>query len=182
MILLLLLIPFLILVVFVVMYNGLVLKRNAVDNAFACVDTQLKRRSDLVPNLAESVKGYMKHEASTLTEIAALRSKAVAGPERAAIDDKIGGALKSLLVNVESYPDLKASENFQQLQRSLNEIEEQLAAARRAFNAAVTEYNNGIQVFPTSVVAGLCGFSKREVFAISEAERANPDLGKIFKS
>ncbi len=166
----------------VLMYNGLVLKRNNVDNAFACVDAQLKRRYDLVPNLAEAVKGYMTHEASTLKDIAEMRSKAVSGAERASLDEKLGGALKGIMVNIESYPDLKASENFQQLQRSLNEIEEQLVAARRAFNASVTDYNNSIQIFPASILAGILGFTKREVFAASAAERSNPDIGKIFRS
>ncbi len=171
-----------ILLALVALFNSLIFKRNSADNAFACVDVQLKRRFDLVPNLVESVKAYMGHEAQTLTEIAKLRSNAVGAAQKAEVEGKLDGALRNLMVNVENYPQLRASENFQMLQRSLNEIEEQLAAARRAFNAAATDYNIAIQTFPYLIFAAIFGFSKRDLVEASAEERSNPDVGKLFKN
>ncbi|OGV53013.1 MAG: hypothetical protein A2X49_11370 [Lentisphaerae bacterium GWF2_52_8] len=170
----------------VLIYNSLVVKRNNVDNAFACIDAQLKKRYDLIPNLVETVKNYMKHEASTLKDIAEMRSRAISGnlnqSERAELDKRLGSAIGGIMVSVENYPDLKASDNFQQLQRTLNETEEQLSAARRAFNAAVTDYNNAIQIFPYSIIAGIGGFTAKTLFEASGEERSNPNVGQLFKS
>ena len=166
----------------VILFNSLVVKRNAVDNASGSVDAQLKRRYDLVPNLVESVKAYMGHEADTLTEIARLRSNAMSPEQKADVDAKIGGALRGIMVAVESYPDLKASQNFQLLQRSLNEIEEQLVASRRTYNAVATEYNNAIGTFPYLLFASLLGFTHRNLIEASVEERSNPDVGTLFKS
>ena len=171
-------------ILLIVMFNSLVVKRNAVDNAFAAIDAQLKKRCDMIPNLVASAKAYMKHESETLTNITALRAQAMkpdlTPEEKIQLDNKITGAMRGFMVQMESYPDLKASDNIQMLMRSLNEVEEQLSAARRTYNAAVTEFNNSIQVFPACVFAGMMGFTKKELFSIPEAERANPNVGQLF--
>jgi len=166
------------------MYNSLVGKKNQVENAFASIDTLLKKRYDLIPNLVAAVKQYMQHEAGTLTEITELRAKAMSGgissDEAVALNNKIGKALGGIMVAVENYPDLKASENFQQLQRSLNEVEEQISAARRAFNSSVTDYNNSVEMVPTNMVASMMGYRRRQVFEIPDEERKNVDVGALF--
>jgi len=171
-------------VVIFLMYNGLVGKKNQVENAFAGMDTILKKRYDLIPNLVATVKQYMEHEASVLTEITELRAKATSGQassdETVDLNNKIGRALGGIMVAVENYPDLKASANFQDLQRSLNEVEEQLSASRRSFNASVTDYNNAVEMFPTNIMAGMMGYTRKQVFEITEAERANPNVGNLF--
>jgi LemA protein len=175
-----------VLVVVFAMYNSLVGKRNQVDNAFASIDTLLKKRYDLIPNLVAAVKQYMQHEAGTLTEITALRAKAVSGTlsqdEAVDLNNRMGKALRGIMVAVENYPQLRATENFQQLQRSLNEVEEQISAARRAFNAAVTDFNNAVQMFPTNIIAGMMKLQPRQWFEIPEAERQNPSVKDLFKS
>lgn len=167
------------------MYNSLIGKKNQVENAFASIDTLLKKRYDLIPNLVAAVKQYMQHEAGVLTEVTELRSKALtsglSSDEAVALDNKIGRALGGIMVAVENYPELKASDNFQQLQRSLNEVEEQISAARRAFNAAVTDFNNAVEMFPTNVMAGLMHYRRRQLFEIPEKERRNVDVGDLFK-
>lgn len=172
--------------VFFVMYNGLVGKKNQCEQAFASIDVFLKKRYDLIPNLVNTVKQYMKHEADTLTKVTEMRARAMSGnvssDEAVGLNNVLGKALGGIMVAVENYPDLKASENFQQLQRSLNEIEEQLSAARRAFNASVTDYNNAVEMFPTNVIAGMIGYRRRQLFEIDESERKNVDVGKIFAS
>lgn len=167
------------------LYNSLVAKRNLVDNAFALIDVQLKKRFDLIPNLVSSVKQYMKHESETLTRLTELRARSMnpATPpdERLALADEAGTALRDLKVQLEAYPDLKADNSFQLLMRSLNEVEEQLSAARRSYNAAVTDYNTAIQIFPYNLLAGILGFTKRTLFAASEEERKNPDVAGLFR-
>jgi len=172
------------LIIVFAMYNGLVGKKNQCENAFAGIDATLKKRYDLIPNLVSTVKQYMKHEASTLTEITELRAKAMSGgvssDEAVGLNNKIGKVLGGIMVAVENYPDLKASDNFQQLQRTLTEIEEQLSAARRAFNASVTDYNNAVEMFPTNIMASMMGYRRRQVFEAAEAERENPNVGDLF--
>ena len=167
-------------------YNSLVGKRNQVDNAFASMDVQLKKRYDLIPNLVATVQQYTKHESETLTKITELRAKASSpstGPEESVhLNNELNRAIGRLMVQVEAYPELRASENFGMLQRSLNEVEEQLSASRRAFNASVTDYNDSVQMFPTNVVAGMFGFRSREVFEIPEKERQNPDVKQLFQA
>lgn len=163
-----------VLLVLVLLYNGLVGKRNQVDSVFSTVDVMLKKRYDLLPNLVETVQGYMQHERETLERITRLRTQALQSrteAEQVAIDNQIAGPLRQILVAVESYPELKANQNFMQLQATLNEVEEQISAARRAFNAAVLEYNNAIQMFPTNLIASLMRFQRRAFFEVSEAER-----------
>lgn len=157
-------------------YNGLVTKRNQVENAFAGVDVQLKKRYDLIPNLVESVKGYMKHEESVLTRLAQLRTTPYAqltDDQKVEMDKGMQQVVQGLRVTVEKYPDLKASENMMHLQRSLNETEEQLSASRRSFNAAVMDYNNSVQSFPTNLIAGMFHFEKKTFFEAQSAEREN---------
>jgi len=169
---------------FFIMYNALVGKKNQVTNVFASIDALLKKRYDLIPNLVASVKNYMQHEQGTLTKITELRAKAVSGltsdDEKVDIDNRISKMLGGIMVAVENYPDLKANQNFLQLQASLNEIEEQISAARRAYNAAVTDYNNAIEMVPTNIVASLMNFKRKQVFEISESERRNVDVGGLF--
>lgn len=157
-------------------YNGLVTKRNQVENAFAGVDVQLKKRYDLIPNLVESVKGYMKHEESVLTRLAQLRTTPYAqltDDQKVEMDKGMQQVVQGLRVTVEKYPDLKASENMMHLQRTLNETEEQLSASRRSFNAAVMDYNNSVQSFPTNLIAGMFHFEKKTFFEAQAAEREN---------
>lgn len=163
-----------ILLIPVLMYNSLIGKRNQVDSVFSTIDVMLKKRYDLIPNLVESVKGYMKHERETLERIAQLRTQALSSrteAEKVAVENQIAGALRQFMVAVEAYPELKANENFLQLQGSLNEIEEQISAARRAFNAAVLEYNNAVQMFPTNLIAGMMRLSTRAFFEAPPEER-----------
>ena len=156
----------------IMIYNGLVAMRQRVSQAFADIDVQLKQRHDLIPNLVETVKGYAAHERGTLEEVVKLRNVAMAaqGPaQQAAAENMLTGALRQMFALAESYPDLKANQNFQQLQRELSDIENKLAAARRFFNNAVQEYNTGIQQFPAALFAASLGFSPKEFFDVGEA-------------
>ncbi len=168
----------------VLIYNRLVSSRNAVENTFGSIDAMLKKRYDLIPNLVESVKAYMKHEKDTLNQVTELRTKAISGgistEEKVAIDNQLSSMMRKVMVSVESYPDLKSSEQFTQLQRSWNEAEEQIAAARRAYNSAVTQYNNAVETFPGNLVAGMFGHSRKAVFEIAQAERENISAKNLF--
>lgn len=167
-------------------YNRLVGLRNAADKSFASIDTMAKKRYDLIPNLVATVQQYMQHERNTLTEITELRAKALSGNlsdnEKVELNNQLSGALGGIMVAVENYPELKANQNFLQLQGSLNEVEEQLSAARRAYNAAVTDYNNATQMFPSNVFALLFGFKSKKLFEISEKERQNVDVKSLFNN
>ena len=171
-------------IIIAIMYNGLINKKNQVENAFGGMDAQLKKRYDLIPNLISSVQTYMKHEADTLTQITELRTKAVSGnvsdEEKVDLDNMITSKLGGIMVAVENYPDLKASENFNQLQRSLNEVEEQISASRRAYNATVTSYNNGVEMFPTNILAGMMKMTHKNVFEIPKTQRENVNVGDLF--
>jgi len=165
---------------FVSIYNGLVRLRNFVDNAWAQIDVQLKRRHDLIPNLLETVKGYMAHERGTLEAITKARADAMnaRGPAEAGhAETALSGALRGLMVNVERYPDLKASQNFLALQEELSSTENKISFARQAYNDSVTRYNTRIQTIPANLVAGPAGFTPRELFELTdEAERAVPQV------
>ncbi len=167
-------------------YNSLVSKRNAADKAFASIDAMAKKRYDLIPNLVSTVQNYMKHEKETLTQITEMRARATSGniseEEKIDLDQKVSRAVSGIMVAVENYPDLKASTNFMQLQGALNEVEEQLSAARRFFNAAVTDLNNAVQMFPTNIVASMFNFKTRKLFEITEQERQNVDVKTLFSS
>ena len=152
-------------------YNGLVAMRQRTNEAFADIDVQLKQRHDLIPNLVETVKGYAAHERGTLEAVIQARNAAMAAPgveQKVAAENVLSGALRQLFALSESYPDLKANQNFQQLQSELSDIENKLAASRRFFNSAVQEYNTGIQQFPAALFAGIFGFSQRPPFDLGE--------------
>ena len=172
-------------IVIIIMINSLIYKKNSVNNSFATVDVLLKKRYDLIPNLVETVKGYAAHEAGLFKEITELRARTAAGggsiPGQLADASKMSGLLGRLMLTVENYPELKANEGFLQLQRSINEIEEQISAARRAFNAAVNEYNNAVQMFPTSLLAGMLGYETKQYFTASAGDRENVNVGEILK-
>jgi len=153
-------------------YNNLVAMRQRVNQAFADVDVQLKQRHDLIPNLVETVKGYAAHERGTLEAVVQARNTAIAAPgveQKVAAENMLSGALRQLFALAESYPDLKANQNFQQLQAELSDIENKLAAARRFFNNAVQEYNTGIEQFPAALFAGTFGFRPRTFFDLGDA-------------
>ena len=155
----------------IVIYNGLVAMRQRVNQSFADVDVLLRQRHDLIPNLVETVKGYAAHERGTLDAVVKARNAAVAasGPDaKIAAENMLTGALRGLFALAEAYPNLKANENFMQLQAQLADIENKLAAARRFFNNAVQEYNTGIQQFPAALFAGSLGFQPRTFFDVGE--------------
>lgn len=174
------------LILIVSLYNGLINKKNQVENAFGGMDVQLKKRYDLIPNLVAAVQQYTSHEKELLTRITELRSKAISpdlkSDDKVAIDNQISQAVKGIMVAVENYPDLKANQNFIELQKSLNEVEAQIAASRRAFNATVTDYNNAVQMFPGNIMAGFMNLQTKQVFVITEAERENVNVKNLFKA
>jgi len=160
----------------IAIYNGLVSMRQRVNQAFADVDVQLKQRHDLVPNLVETVKGYAAHERGTLEAVIQARNSAVAatgqGPAaQGAAENVLTGALRQVFALSESYPDLKANANFQQLQAELTDIENKIAAARRFFNSSVSEYNTGIQRFPAALFAGMFGFAQHSFFDLGDERK-----------
>ncbi|WP_102798212.1 LemA family protein [Bowmanella denitrificans] len=165
-------------------YNGLIGKKNQVENAEASIDVMLKKRFDLIPNMVESVKAYMQHEASLLNELTALRAQAqsggLQGEQKVALDKQMNAAMSRFNIAVENYPDLKASDNFVMLQRTINEVEEQISAARRAFNAAVTDLNNAIEMFPSNLFASRMNLKQRALFEIPETQRENVNVGQLF--
>jgi LemA protein len=155
-------------------YNGLVRKRNAVDNSWAQIDVQLKRRYDLIPNLVETVKGYASHERATLEAITAARAAAInaQGPaQQAAAENALSRALRSVFAVAEAYPQLRASSNFEELQRELSDTENRIAYSRQYYNDAVLTYNTAIQSVPTNVIASTFGLGVREYFTSPEPER-----------
>lgn len=170
----------------ILMYNSLVGKKNQVENIFASVDTVLKKRYDLIPNLVASVSQYMEHEKELLAKVTELRSQAtkpnISDEKKIKLDAQITSALGSIMVAVEAYPDLKANENVMHLQRTLNEVEAQISAARRAYNQAVTDYNNAIEMVPTNFMASMMHYQRKEVFEISESERENINVKALFNS
>ncbi|MBQ2535887.1 MAG: LemA family protein [Bacteroidaceae bacterium] len=174
-----------VIVVFVISaYNNLVKLRNNRENAFADIDVQLKQRFDLVPQLVATVKGYASHEKELLENITAART---AGVNASSIDDKIKAdqqltsALAGLRIQVEAYPDLKANQNFMQLQGELSDIENKLAAVRRFFNSATRELNNAVQTFPGNLVAGMFGFHKEAMYEIEASQRAEVEKAPEIK-
>jgi LemA protein len=155
-------------------YNRLVTLRNRIDNAWSQIDVQLRRRYDLIPNLVETVKGYAAHERETLEQVVQARSAAMSAQtvkERSEAENALTGTLKSLFALAESYPDLKANQNFLMLQEELAGTESKIAYARQFYNDSVMTYNTAIQVFPSNIVANIFGFGEREYFEIEEAAR-----------
>ena len=173
---LLIFVGILVVVAFVVigMYNGLVQLRTRADSSWSDIDVQLKRRHDLIPNLVETVKGYATHEKGTFENIAKYRTMAMQAttPEdKAAAENQLTGALKTLFAVSEAYPELKASEEFTQLQGSLNQTEDSIQNSRRYYNAVVRDLNTKIQSFPTNILAGMFGFQQRQYFEAAATDR-----------
>jgi LemA protein len=168
------------------LYNSLIGKKNQVSNAFSSIDVMLKKRFDLLPNLIETVKQYMHHESATLSKIVELRSQASIGTltteDKINLDKQVSSGVKSLMLTVESYPDLKANQNFINLQSTWTESEEQIAAARRTYNSAVTDYNDAIMMFPGSIVAGMLSYQPITVLSNTQEERNNISAKDLFNS
>jgi LemA protein len=155
-------------------FNRLVTLRNRTKEAWSDIDVQLKRRHDLIPNLIETVKGYAAHEKEVFQKVTEARAKAISAQglaEKGQAENMLSGALKSLFAVAESYPDLKASQNFLELQRELTDTEDKIQAARRFYNGNVRDLNIQIETFPTNLMAGAFGFQKMEFFEIGEAEK-----------
>ncbi len=154
-------------------YNGLIQLKNKAEEGWADIETQLKRRYDLIPNMVETVKGYAKHEKGTLEEVTKARNVAMHAttPEaKAASENMLTGALKTLFAVAENYPELKANQNFMDLQATLREVEEHIQLSRRYYNATVRDFNTKMEVFPNNIFAGIFGFVKRQFFEIDRAE------------
>jgi len=152
-------------------YNGLIQSRNRVDEAWSDIEVQLKRRYDLIPNLVNTVKGYAKQESSVFENVTKARTMAMGAgtmAEKLKDENMLSGALKSLFAVAEAYPDLKSNQNFMQMQSDLTDTEDKIQAARRFYNGNVRDYNTKLQVFPTNLIAGPFGFTKREFFDIDE--------------
>lgn len=162
-------------------FNGLVRSKNRVDEALSDIDVQLKRRYDLIPNLVETVKGYMNHERDTLVKLTEARTAAMAVhdnkdatlAQKEAAENQLSGTLKTLFAVTENYPELKASQNFLQLQDEISDTENKIQASRRFYNGNVRDFNTKVQTFPTNTIAGMLKFNKYEFFAAAEGERAN---------
>ena len=171
-----------IVLILISVYNRLVKLRNQRENAFADIDVQLKQRYDLIPQLVETVKGYAKHEKETLARIIELRNQAVAATTidgKIAAENQLSGVLAGLKVTLEAYPELKANQNFLQLQEEMSDIENKLASVRRFFNSATKEYNNAVQTFPSNIIAGMFGFSKAQMFDLGTERVAFEQAPKI---
>lgn len=160
---------------FITMYNNLVRLRNNRTNAFANIDVQLKQRFDLIPQLVATVKGYASHEKELLQRVTEARSAAMGAQtinDKVAADNQLSAALTGLKISLEAYPDLKANQNFLQLQGEISDIENKLAASRRYFNTATRELNNAVQTFPNNLVAGMFGFHSEPMFEVPQEQRA----------
>jgi LemA protein len=158
------------------MYNGLITLKNRVDEAMSDMDVQLKRRYDLIPNLVETVKGYAKHEEGTLESVIAARSSAMAVPssdveQKIKAENELSSTLKSIFALSESYPDLKANQNFLELQRELSDTEDKIMASRRFYNGNVRDFNTKLQVFPTNVINKMLNFSAYKFYELSDASQ-----------
>jgi LemA protein len=157
--------------------NGIISARNRVDESWSGIDVQLKRRHDLVPNLVETVKGYATHEQEVFTKVTEARAESMSAKsvqDTASAETKLTGALTDLRAVAEQYPNLKATENFQQLSRNLSELEDEIQASRRIYNSNVQAYNTDIQQFPGSIIANQGGFSARQYFEIEDKSERDP--------
>ena len=164
---------------FVGTYNALVILKTRIKEAFSGIDVQLKRRADLIPNLVETVKGYVKHERELFENVTKARAalmKAETPKEKAQADNILTGALKSLFAVAEAYPQLQASQNFQELQRQLEDTEDKIAYSRQFYNSNVLEYNTKVKTFPSNLIANMFGFKEEEFFEAKEEERKTPKV------
>ncbi len=162
----------------IALYNGLIRLKNRVDEAWSDIDVQLKRRYDLIPNLIETVKGYAQHEKETLDSVIKARNSAMSaqGAEKAGAENALSETLKSIFALSESYPDLKANQNFLKLQDELSDTENKIQAARRFYNTNVRDFNTKIQVFPNNIIAGKLKFTNRDFFEAEETEKENVEV------
>ena len=166
------------------LYNKLVTSRQKVKNAWSQIDVQLQRRFDLIPNLVETVKGYMGHEEGVLTKVTELRTSwanAKSVSEKAELDNELSGTLKTIMAVSENYPDLKANQNFSELSEELRNTENKISFSRQFYNDSVTMYNQKLQLFPSNIIAGMFNFQPRELFAVENAEvrkNVKVDFGK----
>lgn len=171
---LLIAVPAAIIIWLIATYNGLIRLKNRVDEAWSDIDVQLKRRYDLIPNLVNTVKGYAAHEKELFEKVTEARTRAMgAGTahDKAEAENMLSGTLKTLFAVAENYPDLKANQNFLELQRELTDTEDKIQASRRFYNGNVRDFNTKLQVFPTNIIASLLNFSQREFFEAAEAEK-----------
>lgn len=174
-----LIIVLLVVIYVIYQYNSLITLRNRVKNAWSQIDVQLKRRTDLIPNLVETVKGYATHEKTVFENVTKARSSlmnAKSVKENAEANNQLTDTLKSLFAVAENYPDLKASENFRQLQGQLSETEDKIAYSRQFYNDTVLMFNNKVQVFPSNILANLFHFSESEYFEVADSERSVPEV------
>lgn len=162
--------------IIIVYYNGFISRRNAMRNAFASIDVQLKKRWDLIPNLVETVKGFAKHEKVVLESVVQARNARPGSRERFVCEDQIAAGAGRLIAVAESYPELKSNEQFLLLQRNLTEVESQISASRRAYNAAVTAWNEGVESFPGVLFARAFNFERADWFEAGEGERENVEV------
>jgi len=166
-------------IMFITYFNKFVILGNRIDNSLAQIDVQLKKRADLVPNLIEIVKGYVKHETAMIEKVTEARKALLSAKDitsKVKAGDKLQGALKTIFALAESYPNLKANENFLQLQQELSAIEDKVAYSRQFYNDSILNYNNSTQIFPGNVFASIFGKSKKEFLHITGAERATPKI------
>lgn len=173
------------LILMIVIYNSLIYKKNQIENIKGSIDALLKKRYDLIPNLVSTAKVYMDYESKLLREIVNLRS-ALYGEksieDRLKASDKLSKLIEKLFVNFENYPDLKANNSILQLQLELSDIEEQISAARRAYNQVVTDFNNALEMFPSNIIANILGYKRQKVFSIPQDEKKNINIKKLFDS
>ena len=169
----------------IVTYNGFIAKNNRVKQTESSISVMLRQRNDMIPNLVASVQTYMGHENATLTKIAELRSRINDSPgehEKMQLGAELSKSLADIRVAVESYPDLKADGHFSRLMKGIEEMEYQLQAARRTFNAAAVDFNNAVEMFPSNIVASMKSYKPRELITVPEAETANVDVKNLFGS
>jgi len=176
---------FVVVIAVVSIYNRLIGLKNKVEYANGAVDAMFKQRYDLIPNLVAAVKQYMQHEGTLLERLVSLRTESqkpnLSNEEKGKLNEQLDTAIKSFNIAVENYPNLKASEQFTMLQASLNECEGQLAAARRTYNAAVMDYNNAIEMFPTNIFASMMNYQRKEMIKATETEQQKPNVAELFK-
>ena len=170
----------LLLIVYIfVTWNSFISLNNGIDEAFSAMDVYLKKRWDLIPNLVETVKGYAKHESETLEKVTALRNKSydhLSNEDKLQTNNEVNNDIRKIFALAESYPDLKASENFLSLSKSLSEIESEIAKSRKYYNAVIRIYNNKVEKFPSNLIAKAYGFKTKEMFGITDNERQNVDV------
>jgi len=171
---------------FIISFNSFVSKKNQVKNVKAGLNAVLKKRYDLIPNLISTVQQFMKHENDLLVKLSEIRTKAanskLSEKQKVELDKITDGLMHQLMISVENYPELKSSNNFLQLQASLNEVEEEIAAGRRAYNGAVTDYNNKVEMFPSNIVAAMISYRKLKLLTLNDSEKKNVDVNQLFNS